>query len=118
MAVGDAQEPGKDRRIRFALVGCGRIAKNHFGAIKAHAKRCDLVDVCDSDSARLAEAVAETGAAGHSNLDRMLADPTASAGTTGTAGTIAPGGTVTIDRDRLLQLRQQLNALLAALSKR
>ena len=22
-----------DRKIRFALVGCGRIAKNHFGAL-------------------------------------------------------------------------------------
>jgi lipid-binding SYLF domain-containing protein len=51
-------------------------------------------------------------------LDRILADPTASAGTIGTAGSAAPGGTITIDRERLLLLRQQINALLAALAKR
>ena len=38
-----------DRKIRFALVGCGRIAGNHFEALKAHADRCELVDVCDVD---------------------------------------------------------------------
>ena len=36
-----------DRKIRFALVGCGRIAKNHFGAIAEHRDRCELVGVCD-----------------------------------------------------------------------
>ena len=36
-----------DRRIRFALVGCGRIAHNHFNAMSQHADRCELVDVCD-----------------------------------------------------------------------
>jgi hypothetical protein len=51
-------------------------------------------------------------------LDRILEDPTASAGTIGTAGAAAPGGTITIDRERLWQLRQQLTALLAALAKR
>ena len=28
--------PITDRKIRFALVGCGRIAQNHFAAIKQH----------------------------------------------------------------------------------
>ena len=50
-------------------------------------------------------------------LDRMLADTTPSA--VGTAGsTEAGGGTVAIDRGRLLQIRQQLDALLAALNRR
>ena len=26
-----------DRKIRMALVGCGRIAANHFGAMEQHA---------------------------------------------------------------------------------
>jgi UDP-N-acetyl-2-amino-2-deoxyglucuronate dehydrogenase len=67
-------KPVTDRKIRFALVGCGRIAANHIGAIKAHGERCELTDVCDVDPARLADAVAKTGATGHSNLDNLLAD--------------------------------------------
>ena len=67
-------EPVTDRKIRFALVGCGRIAANHIGAINTHGERCELIDVCDVDSVRLADAVAKTGAAGHSSLETMLAD--------------------------------------------
>ncbi|WP_174873640.1 Gfo/Idh/MocA family protein [Vogesella oryzae] len=62
-----------DRKIRFALVGCGRIAANHFGAIEQHAERCELVDVCDTDPAALAAAVARTGARGHASLRELLA---------------------------------------------
>ena len=52
------------------------------------------------------------------SLDRMLADTTpAPVGTTGSANT-AGGGTVTVDRARLLQLRQQLDALVVALNRR
>ncbi len=29
--------PITDRKIRFALVGCGRIANNHFGSLEKHA---------------------------------------------------------------------------------
>jgi hypothetical protein len=51
-------------------------------------------------------------------LDRILADTTpAPVGTSGTAGAAA-GGTVTVDRARLLQLRQQLDAMMAALNRR
>ena len=62
-----------DRKIRFALVGCGRISANHFGAIAQHAGRAELLDVCDTDPAALAAAVAKTGAKGHANLTSMLA---------------------------------------------
>jgi len=53
-------------------------------------------------------------------IDRLLADTTsAPVGTSGTVGTPSPaGGSVTVDRARLLQLRQQLDALLAALNRR
>src|ERR1700722_12450589 len=61
-----------DRKIRFALVGCGRIAKNHIAAMSAHRDRCELLDVCDTDPQRLADAVAETGAKGHATLDEMM----------------------------------------------
>ncbi|MBV8048878.1 MAG: Gfo/Idh/MocA family oxidoreductase, partial [Paludibacterium sp.] len=62
-----------DRKIRFALVGCGRIAANHFGALEKHADRAELVDVCDIDPAALAAAVERTGARGHRSLTAMLA---------------------------------------------
>lgn len=64
--------PITGRKIRFALVGCGRIAANHFGAIKQHAARCDLVAVCDIDQHALAQAAESTGARPYSSLSAML----------------------------------------------
>lgn len=66
--------PVLDRKIRFALVGCGRIAKNHFESIAKLSEQCELVDVCDTDANALAAAVASTGARGHSDLSQMLAN--------------------------------------------
>jgi UDP-N-acetyl-2-amino-2-deoxyglucuronate dehydrogenase len=71
------QPPITDRKIRFALAGCGRIAQNHFAAIAAHAERCELVDVCDSDPAALAAGVQKTDASGHRSLTEMLQNTTA-----------------------------------------
>ena len=65
--------PITDRRLRFAVAGCGRIAASHFEAMKAHAARCELTDVCDVDAQALAAAVARTGAVGHTDLTAMLA---------------------------------------------
>lgn len=61
-----------DRKIRFALVGCGRISKNHFDSIKQHAEYAELVSVCDIDHQALADAVAYTGAKPYSSLDDLL----------------------------------------------
>ena len=61
-----------DRRLRFALVGCGRIATNHFQALARHAERAELVGVCDIDPAALDRAVSATGASPYSNLDDLL----------------------------------------------
>jgi len=66
--------PITDRRVRFALVGCGRIASNHFESVQTHTERCELTDVCDVDPAALAAAVAKTGAQGHSSFAAMLAN--------------------------------------------
>lgn len=66
-------QPIKDRRIRFALVGCGRIARNHFAALKSHAANAELVAVCDVDPAALAAGSAETGAAGFARYEELLA---------------------------------------------
>jgi UDP-N-acetyl-2-amino-2-deoxyglucuronate dehydrogenase len=69
--------PIVDRKIRFALAGCGRISANHFGALREHATNAELVGVCDVDPAALAKAVAATGARGYASLPEMLAETTA-----------------------------------------
>lgn len=45
-------EPITGRPIRVALVGCGRISRNHFTAINALSPDLQLVAVCDSVPAR------------------------------------------------------------------
>jgi len=67
------RSPILGRKVRFALIGCGRIAGNHFEAIKRHQERCELVDVCDVDPQALKAAVERTGAKGHANLSDLLA---------------------------------------------
>lgn len=64
--------PITGRRIRFAVVGCGRIATNHFGALREHAQEAELVAVCDPDRAALDKAVAATGARGFDSLSVLL----------------------------------------------
>ena len=63
----------RDRKIRFALVGCGRISANHFDALDRHQDRAELVGVCDIDPDSLARAEARTGAPGFRSLEAMLA---------------------------------------------
>jgi len=65
--------PITDRKIRFALVGCGRIAQNHFAAIKQHSDRAELLGVSDVNPVALAEAVKSTGAKPFKTLTEMLA---------------------------------------------
>lgn len=69
--------PITSRKIRFALVGCGRIAQNHFGALKQHGDRAELVDVCDVDPAALDVAAKITGAKPHISLRSLLSQTTA-----------------------------------------
>ena len=62
-----------ERRIRVALVGCGRIAQKHIEAIASYRDRLDFVAVCDSDPAALHAAVEQTGARGFESLGELLA---------------------------------------------
>ena len=45
--------PIDGRRIRIALVGCGRISRNHIKAIALHYERAELVALCDTELERL-----------------------------------------------------------------
>lgn len=87
-------QPITDRKVRFALVGCGRISKNHFGAIKEHAAHAELVGVCDIDPAALAAAVKETGAKGYPDIEALLADTDADVIVLTTPSGIHPGHAV------------------------
>lgn len=69
--------PVRDRKVRFALVGCGRIASNHFEAIRKHHARAELVDVCDVRPEALDAAAKATGARGHTTLTALLANTSA-----------------------------------------
>lgn len=66
-----------DRKIRLALVGCGRIAANHFAAIEQHGDRVELVDVCDLNDAALQQAFARTKAERYSSFTELLKTTTA-----------------------------------------
>ncbi|MDB5797930.1 MAG: oxidoreductase domain protein [Paucimonas sp.] len=64
--------PITGRKVRFALVGCGRISANHIQAIEKHGDRAELVAVCDVDSQALAAAAAKTSAKPFLKLSDML----------------------------------------------
>lgn len=64
--------PLGNRRVRIAVVGCGRISANHFGAIEAHKDRIQLVAVCDTDPTALRAAEEKYGVTGFSSLHELL----------------------------------------------
>jgi UDP-N-acetyl-2-amino-2-deoxyglucuronate dehydrogenase len=66
--------PIRDRKVRFALVGCGRISGKHFEALRAHTDAAELVAVCDTDQRALRQAVEASGARGHRDLEALLAE--------------------------------------------
>jgi UDP-N-acetyl-2-amino-2-deoxyglucuronate dehydrogenase len=66
--------PPIQRKIGFALVGCGRIARNHVAALKRYEDLCQLIGVCDLDSRALEEYAGMTGARPYRTLTNMLAE--------------------------------------------
>lgn len=62
-----------DRKIRVALVGCGRISRNHFEAFRAHEETAELVAVCDADASRMTSCSEIHGVPGYRSLDELLA---------------------------------------------
>jgi UDP-N-acetyl-2-amino-2-deoxyglucuronate dehydrogenase len=69
-----APSPITDRKVRFALAGCGRIAANHLGAIERHGDRAELVAVCDTDAAAARAAADRTGARAFDSYRAMLSE--------------------------------------------
>lgn len=61
-----------DRKIRIAVVGCGRISKNHFGSIEQHTQDFELAAVCDIDSAALHAHTTQYKVPGYADMAEML----------------------------------------------
>lgn len=61
-----------DRKIRIAVVGCGRISKNHFGSIETHSQHLELAAVCDIDPVVLAEHAGQYGVPAYRDMAEML----------------------------------------------
>ena len=72
-----ALPPIHDRKIRFAIVGCGRIAKNHFDAIQSYADDAEVVGVCDIDPNALDAAAKQTQAKAYATLPALIDDTNA-----------------------------------------
>ncbi len=62
------------RKIRIAVVGCGRISKNHFGSIEQHACDIELVGVCDTDAKVLSPHMERYGVPGYASLEALLTE--------------------------------------------
>ena len=62
----------QDRKIRLAVVGCGRISKNHFGSVEKHADSVELVTVCDTNPTSLQDHVERFKVPGYGRMEDML----------------------------------------------
>ncbi len=62
----------KGRRIRIAVVGCGRISANHFRAIEAYGADLKLAAICDVDADALARHATEHKVPAYRDMEEML----------------------------------------------
>lgn len=60
------------RKIKIAIVGCGRISKNHFGSIEQYSDEVELVAVCDIEPVVLAEHAEKYKVSAYRDMEEML----------------------------------------------
>ena len=61
-----------NRKIRIAIVGCGRISQKHFEAIERHTDQFELISVCDTDPSILSLNYEKHNLQTYLQLDEML----------------------------------------------
>ena len=64
----------KDRKIRAAVVGCGRISKKHFEAIQDHQNNIDLISICDNVKSVITEYQSKYKVKGYLDLNDMISN--------------------------------------------
>ncbi|EOX3070376.1 Gfo/Idh/MocA family protein [Vibrio cholerae] len=62
----------RNSKIKIAVVGCGRISKNHFGSIEQLNSEFELVAVCDNNQQVLAEHQERYKVPGYLSIDDLL----------------------------------------------
>ena len=62
----------KGRKIRIAIIGCGRVSKNHFDSIEKHHNSIKLVSICDNQKKILNEYKKKFKVTGYIDLENML----------------------------------------------
>ncbi len=62
----------KNRKIKFAIVGCGRISSRHLEALDINSENADLVAVCDSDESRIIKSTALGTVESFTTLSQLL----------------------------------------------
>lgn len=62
----------ENRKIKFALVGCGRISANHFKALEQHTANAEIVALCDVNINKAVESASKINAKAYGDLDEML----------------------------------------------
>jgi len=60
------------RKIRMAIVGCGRISRNHFGSIEKHSDELELAAICDIDPVVLSEHTDKYKVPAYRDMEEML----------------------------------------------
>jgi UDP-N-acetyl-2-amino-2-deoxyglucuronate dehydrogenase len=61
-----------NRKIRLAIVGCGRISKNHFESLENHQDNIELISICDNQQTVLSEHEKKYNIKGYLDLGDML----------------------------------------------
>lgn len=61
-----------EKKIRFGLIGCGRIAHKHIDSLTKHKNFAEIVAVCDKSEVRVNELANQIGAKPYFNIEQML----------------------------------------------
>ncbi|MEQ8612600.1 MAG: Gfo/Idh/MocA family oxidoreductase [Gammaproteobacteria bacterium] len=61
-----------DRKIKFGIVGCGRISEKHIDAIQQHNEQAELVALCDTDTNVLDKRCNELNLPGYNSIETLL----------------------------------------------
>jgi UDP-N-acetyl-2-amino-2-deoxyglucuronate dehydrogenase len=84
------------RKIKIAVLGLGRISKNHLQSIEQHREHLELVAVCDARKEFVEQVSQQYGVEGYLDLDDMLAQSDADIVTICTPSGLHPIQTIKI----------------------